>query len=69
MPSYRLDVLEPPDERRRHRRDFVAPNDEEAIRFADDFYDNLAADKNVRLDRYVLYEGDRVVRERIGGKR
>lgn len=66
MPSYRLDVLEPPNERLRHRREFVAPNDREAVEFADKFYDDLLSDTNVKLDRYVLYEGERVVRERVG---
>ena len=69
MPLYRLDVLQPPDERLRHRREIQATDDAEAISRANEFYDSLAADPNIRLDRYVLYEGKRVVRERIGRKR
>lgn len=66
MPTYKLEVFEPPHERLLHRRRVQASDDEEAVRLADEFYDGLAADPNVRLDRYVLYEGDRVVCERVG---
>jgi hypothetical protein len=62
---YKLEVLEPPDERLRHRREFQAEDDEAAIKWADDFCDGVAADPNVRLDRYVLYDGSRVVEERV----
>jgi hypothetical protein len=64
MRSYKLEVLEVPDERLRHRRDIRASDDAEAIRLADEFYDSLATDAEVRLDRYVLYDGERVVHER-----
>lgn len=69
MPEYKLDVLEPPDEQLRHRRIIQAADDDEAIRRADEFYDGIAADPHVALDRYVLYQGERIVRERIGTKR
>lgn len=66
MPLYKLEVFEPP-ERLRHRREIQAPDDEEAIRHANEFYDNIAND--VMLGRYVLYDGDRVVHERVEPRR
>jgi hypothetical protein len=66
---YKLEVLLPPDERLGFRREIPASDDAEAIARADEFYDGLAADPNVMLDRYVLYDGQRVVRERSGTKR
>ncbi len=65
MPRYKLEVFEPPNEQLRHRREIQASDDKEAIRLAGEFYDSIAADPNVRLDRYVLYDGDRVVHERV----
>lgn len=64
MAQYRLDVLLPPDELLGHRREFQAQDDEKAILRANEFYERFAA--NETLDRYVLYEGDRVVHERLG---
>lgn len=66
MALYRLDVLEPPDEKLRHRRKFEAVNDSEAIRRADELYDEFAV--GAMLDRYVLYVGGRVVHERVDRK-
>lgn len=65
MARYRLDVLEP-NERLRHRREFEAPNDTEAIEHADELYRQFAEGES--LDRYVLYESDRVVHEHVEGK-
>jgi hypothetical protein len=67
MPTYRLEVLEPPDERLRHRREFEAPDDAEAVEYANKRYRQFA--KGVLLDRYVLYEGDRVVHEHVDKKK
>jgi len=66
MPTYKLEIFEPPDERLKHRREFDAANDEAAIKWADEFWNNLVADPNIKLDRYVLYEHERkrIVRER-----
>ncbi len=66
MTLYRLYVFEPPDERVRHRREFEAVDDTEAVRCADELYDEFAV--GATLDRYVLYEGDRVVHERVERK-
>jgi hypothetical protein len=55
MPEYKLEVLEPTDERLLHRRIIQAADDDEAIRRADEFYDGVAADPDVVLGRYVLY--------------
>ena len=66
MTTYKLEVLEPPNETLRHRREFEAPSDEDAIKWADNFYDSIAG--AVPLDRYVLYDGERVVRERVVAK-
>ena len=67
MATYRLEVLEPPYERLRHRREFQSPSDVEAIRRADELYRQFA--EGVVLDRYVLYEGSRVVHEYVTPKR
>lgn len=64
MPQYRLDVLEPPNERFRHRRKFQAPDDQEAIKRAHELYSQFRV--GVTLDRYVLHDGDRVVDEYVG---
>ena len=68
MAMYRLEVLEPPDERLRHRREFDAPDDAKAIKHANEFYGQVA-EGGVTLDRYVLYEGDRVVHEYVEPRR
>ncbi|RUV91409.1 MULTISPECIES: hypothetical protein [unclassified Mesorhizobium] len=67
MTQYRLEILEPPDERLRHRRKFEAPDDKEAIKRAHELYSRFRV--GVTLDRYVLYDGDRVVDEYIESKR
>jgi hypothetical protein len=59
--KYRLELLEPPNEKLRHRREVLARDDSEAIGQADELYGGFA--KAIRLDRYVLYEGDPVVHE------
>ena len=61
MTRYRLDVLLSPDEHLGYRREIQASDDDEAIRRAREFYDELPA--VVGLDRFVLYEGARVVYE------
>ena len=66
MVRYRLDVLEAPDERLRHRREFQAKGDKAAIKRAHELYDMFSV--GVELDRYVLYEGDRAVDEYLGSK-
>jgi hypothetical protein len=66
MPLYKLEVFEPP-ERLRHRREIQASDEAEAIKRANEFYDSIAND--VTLDRYVLYDGDRVVHERVEPRR
>ena len=66
MPWYRLEVFKP-QELHVHRRDILAPDDGEAIRRADALYDGFGV--VVSPNRYVLYDGDRVVRERVGSKR
>jgi hypothetical protein len=77
MAEYRLEVLARqvlarPEERPLHRPEFQAPNDAEAIERADRrwreyvaFYEDA---DGVSLDRYVLYQGDRVVREHVKRK-
>ena len=74
MATYRLEVLARqvlarPDERLLHRPEFQAPNDAEAIERADRrwreyvaFYEHA---EGVTLERYVLYQADRVVREYV----
>lgn len=66
MRLYTLDVFEPP-ERLRHHRDFRAPDDEAAIKRAHEFFDALQT--TVLLDRFVLYDGKRVIHEHTGLKR
>jgi hypothetical protein len=63
MALYRMDVLERPDERLRRRREFHALDDQAAVKRADELYAEFAA--GVSLDRYVLYESDRVVHEHV----
>lgn len=65
MTLYRLDVLKPPDERLGYRRKIEAVDDTEAVRHADELYDEFAVGAG---GRYVLYEGDRVVHERVERK-
>jgi hypothetical protein len=64
MPIYRMEVFAAPDQRLRLRRNVQASDDAEAIQIANALYDALAAD--VALDRYVLYDGERVVHEHVG---
>ena len=64
MPLYRLEVFLPPGETLGFRRFPVEASDEKAIKWADDFCRRLTEDPNVKLARYVLYEDERVVRER-----
>jgi hypothetical protein len=52
----------------RHRCEFHAADDEAAIKHANDLYEGFGG-PGVTLDRYVLYEGDRVVHEHVGSKR
>jgi hypothetical protein len=66
MPWYRLEVFKS-QELHVHRRDLLAPNDAEAIRQADALYEGFGV--GVAPSRYVLYDGDRVVRERVESKR
>lgn len=56
-----------PGERLRHRREVQKPDDEQAIAWATNFYNDIATD--VRLERFVLYDGKRVVLEHVGPKR
>ncbi len=65
MPWYRLEVFKTQDPLS-HRRDILAPDDREAIRRADELYEGFGI--GVPLDHYVLYDGDRVVHERVGSK-
>lgn len=62
MQQYRLDVLKPPSEQLRARRERHFSTDKEAIEWADAFFNDLASTEP--LDRYVLYRGDHVVIER-----
>jgi hypothetical protein len=66
MTWYRLEVFKP-QELHVHRRDILASDDGEAIRRADELYAGFGL--GVPPDRYVLYDGDRVVRERVASKR
>jgi hypothetical protein len=66
MARYRLEILEP-DEQLRHRRKFPASDDAEAIKQADELWRQVAEGGGT-LDRYVLYEGDRVVHEHVAPK-
>lgn len=66
MTEYRLDILEPPNERLRLRRKFQASDDKEAIKRAHELYSRFRV--GVTLDRYVLYDGDRVVDEYVESK-
>ncbi|TIO74440.1 MAG: hypothetical protein E5X74_18740 [Mesorhizobium sp.] len=67
MTQYQLDILEPPDERLRHRRKFEVRDDKEAIKRAHELYSRFRV--GVTLDRFVLYDGDRVVDEYVEAKR
>lgn len=65
MRSYRLEVFEPHEGIEpvlRHRREFQAASDAEAIEVAKSRYRIFSGD--VKLAGFVLYDGERVVYER-----
>ena len=65
MAWYRLEVFKP-QELHVHRSDILAPDDDEAIARADALYDGFGV--GAARNRYLLYDGDRVVRERLASK-
>ncbi len=68
MKQCRLDVFEPrvgqPEAVLKHRRDIFAPDEQTAIEQAKQMYRLFAA--KAPLERFVLYEGKRVVYEHGG---
>jgi hypothetical protein len=66
MKWFRLEVFKPR-EPHQHCRDILATDDREAIKRADELYDGSGI--GVALIRYVLYDDDRIVHERVGAKR
>ena len=69
MPTYHLDVLERPKEglpveHYQHGREFEAVDELAAITVARKRFRLLST--FAELDRFVLYEGERVVREFVG---
>jgi hypothetical protein len=69
MKRYQLDVFEPrigrPEAVLKHRRDIYAVDEQTAIEQAKQRYREFAAD-DAQLDRFVLYDRDRVVYEHRG---
>ena len=69
MLTYRLEIMEQlndglPEEHFRQQHEFIAANDEDAIALAYKRYNRLAG--LTVLDRFMLYEGERLVHDLIG---
>ena len=68
MKQYRIDVFEPqigqPEAVLKHRRDIYAADEQTAIEQAKQMYRKFSV--GAQLERFVLYDGDRVVYEHRG---